>query len=99
MATVHQLRHPANGDAALGAGEPAARWRGRARCRGLDPHLFFPEDEEGGDAERAKEVCADCAVREPCLQEAMTATEAYGVWGGTTPRDRRRMIRRARRSA
>jgi WhiB family redox-sensing transcriptional regulator len=99
MATVHQLRHPANGAAALGAEEPSARWRDRARCRGLDLSLFFPENEEGADAESAKEVCAACPVREECLQDAMAAKEAYGVWGGTTPRDRRRMLRRSRRSA
>jgi WhiB family redox-sensing transcriptional regulator len=99
MATVHQLRHPANGDAAVGADGPDEGWRVRAGCRGLDPGLFFPEDEEGPGAERAQEVCATCPVREQCLQTALATKEAYGIWGGTTPRDRRRTMRRSRRTA
>jgi WhiB family redox-sensing transcriptional regulator len=99
MATVHHLRHPANGDAAVGADAPDERWRLRASCRGLDPALFFPEDEEGQGAERAQQVCATCPVREQCLQTALVTKEAYGVWGGTTPRDRRRIVRRSRRTA
>jgi WhiB family redox-sensing transcriptional regulator len=99
MANAHQLRHPANGDAAVGAGLADERWRLRASCRGLDPALFFPGDEEGPGAERAQQVCATCPVREQCLQSALAAKEEYGVWGGTTPRDRRRIVRRSRRTA
>jgi WhiB family redox-sensing transcriptional regulator len=98
MVTVHQLRHPANGDAAVDADAPDERWRARASCRGLDPVLFFPEDDEGPGAERAQEVCATCPVREQCLQSALANKEGYGIWGGTTPRERRRLARRSRRS-
>jgi len=72
-------------------------WREAAACRGSDPSLFFPEDEDGEVVDDAKAVCAVCAVREQCLEYALEAREEYGVWGGTTPRERRRLLRRRRR--
>jgi WhiB family redox-sensing transcriptional regulator len=99
MAGIHQLRHPANGDDAVGTGGADGRWRVRASCRGLDPALFFPDSDEGPAAQRAQQVCMPCPVREQCLQEALGNKETYGIWGGTTPRDRRRILRRPRRTA
>lgn len=75
------------------------RWRHRARCRGLATVLFFPVDEDGPEAETAKAVCAECAVTKECLDAALKGKEDYGVWGGTTPRERRRRRRRDRRTA
>lgn len=59
-------------------------------CRGVDPHMFFPE--RGEDTRPAKAVCFGCQVREECLQYAL-ATRNPGIWGGTSDRDRRRMRR------
>lgn len=72
-------------------------WREAAACRGTDPNLFFPEEEDGEVVDEAKAVCAACAVREQCLESALEAREQYGVWGGTTPLERRRLLRRRRR--
>jgi WhiB family transcriptional regulator, redox-sensing transcriptional regulator len=74
-------------------------WRQYARCLGADPELFYPppESEDGGEA--AKEICAVCPVREPCLEHAITAREKQGVWGGLDERERRRLVRQRRRSA
>ena len=72
-------------------------WNTRAACRGLDPLIFFPATEE--EAEVAKDVCAACDVRESCLEHALGAREREGVWGGCTERERRRIIRRRRRTA
>ena len=72
-------------------------WRHQAACRGLDPDLFFPGDEEPGEA--AKAVCERCPVRRPCLEWALATREKEGVWGGRDERDRRRMLRQTRRSA
>lgn len=72
-------------------------WRQFARCKGSDPNVFFPPDED--DAEEAKAICALCPVREACLEYALVAREKLGVWGGTTARERRRILRRRRRSA
>lgn len=72
-------------------------WERRAACRGLDPTIFYPVSEE--DAVEAKAVCAACGVQETCLEYALGERERDGVWGGATERERRRIIRRRRRSA
>lgn len=73
--------------------DPLAEWKDEALCRNVDPALFFPEGGESPDG--AKEVCRGCPVVEECLRYAL-ANHEFGVWGGTTERDRRRM-RRAKR--
>ncbi|HZJ26878.1 MAG TPA: WhiB family transcriptional regulator [Acidimicrobiia bacterium] len=92
-------RHPANdqGGSAAPADEPA--WRDLASCRGLGPALFYAEEEDGEDVREAKALCGECSVRRQCLEQALAANERYGVWGGTTPRERRRLRRLHRKSA
>jgi WhiB family transcriptional regulator, redox-sensing transcriptional regulator len=65
-------------------------------CRGTDPDIFFPD--RGQSLEPAKRMCADCVVRDECLEHALTSGERFGVWGGTSERERRR-LRRTRRIA
>ncbi len=72
-------------------------WRELGACRGLEPSIFYPEDDD--DAMDAKAVCGECAVRVACLEFALRAREKQGVWGGATERERRRIIRQRRRSA
>jgi WhiB family redox-sensing transcriptional regulator len=72
-------------------------WRQHAACRGLDPEVFYPVSDE--EAEVAKAVCAECAVRQLCLEHALAVREKDGVWGGATERERRRIIRQRRRTA
>lgn len=72
-------------------------WRQHAACRGLDPEIFYPAAEEDSDV--AKAICAQCPVAEACLEYALAAREHEGVWGGTTARERRRIIRQRRKSA
>ena len=73
-------------------------WRERGRCKGVDPEVFYPEDEED-DALDAKGICATCPVRETCLEHAIAVREKAGVWGGYTARERRRLIRQRRRAS
>jgi len=68
-------------------------WREEAACRGMDPALFFPGPDE--DPERALAVCRTCPVRDECLEWAIAAHERYGIWGGTTEQERRRLARRS----
>lgn len=56
-----------------------------AACRGLDPELFYAES--GAAIVRAKSLCGQCEVRERCLEWAIRREE-FGVWGGTTARER-----------
>ena len=72
-------------------------WRMRGACHGLDPSIFFPDDDEQADV--AKEICDECDVRVACLEYALAMRERDGVWGGATERERRRIIRQRRRSA
>jgi WhiB family redox-sensing transcriptional regulator len=69
-------------------------WSHKASCLAVDPELFFPISPEGlghAQMERAKVVCHDCPVRQPCLDYALTTGQAYGVWGGTDPAQRREL--------
>jgi len=72
-------------------------WRQKAACRGVDPDIFFPVSDE--EAEDAKAICRSCPVQAACLEWALDSREKDGVWGGATERERRRILRRRRRSA
>lgn len=76
-----------------------ATWRKRAACRGIDVEVFYPLTEEEADAAPAKAICAECPVRQPCLEHALSHREREGVWGGATERERRRILRQRRKSA
>lgn len=72
-------------------------WRDRAACLGIDPQVFYPTTDE--EADEARRVCDQCAVKDECLEYALAHREKDGVWGGATERDRRRIIRQRRRAA
>ena len=76
-----------------------ATWRKRAACRGIDVEIFYPVTEDDADAAEAKAICEDCPVRHACLEHALANRERAGVWGGTTERERRRIVRQRRKSA
>jgi hypothetical protein len=63
----------------------------RAACFGIEPDVFFPISEE--DAVPALAFCGACRIREECLSWALKNGERYGVWGGTTEQQRRRLQR------
>ena len=73
-------------------------WRRQAACKGLDPTIFYPSDDED-ECLDAKAVCAQCPVVDLCLEHALGVREKEGIWGGCTERERRRIIRQRRRSA
>ena len=55
--------------------------------------IFFPE--KGGSSREAKRICSECPVRIECLNYALRRDERYGVWGGMSERERRRLKRMA----
>jgi WhiB family transcriptional regulator, redox-sensing transcriptional regulator len=65
-------------------------WRTRGVCSGGDPETFFPAPNEPADA--AVALCRSCDVQGPCLAWALEVGDCHGVWGGTTPRERRAML-------
>ncbi|MBP91709.1 MAG: transcriptional regulator [Acidimicrobiaceae bacterium] len=68
-------------------------WQEYSNCLGVDPDLFFPE--RGASTREAKDVCRACVVRTDCLEFALQNGEKFGIWGGMSERERRR-IRRQR---
>jgi len=75
--------------ARFSAGE--RRWQEEANCLGVDPDLFFPE--RGASTRKAKSVCRSCEVRADCLEYALAHGEKFGIWGGLSERERRRVRR------
>src|SRR5579864_6828015 len=71
-------------------GQQDRDWQSRANCMGVDPDLFFPE--RGASTREAKEVCRGCVVREDCLEFALANGEKFGIWGGLSERERRRVL-------
>jgi len=68
-------------------------WQVDALCAQTDPEAFFPE--KGGSTRDAKRVCSSCEVRGECLEYALQNDERFGIWGGLSERERRRLRRRA----
>ena len=75
--------------------EPAEEpdWQERALCAQTDPEAFFPE--KGGSTREAKRICSGCEVRAECLEYALANDERFGIWGGLSERERRRLRRAA----
>lgn len=71
---------------------PRENWQDQANCLGVDPDIFYPE--RGESHEEAKKVCNGCIVRADCLSYALQRREKYGIWGGTSERERRRIQRK-----
>jgi len=65
-------------------------WRTRGLCQSVDPETFFPAPSEPADAAIA--LCRTCDVQGPCLAWALDVGDCHGVWGATTPRERRAML-------
>jgi WhiB family redox-sensing transcriptional regulator len=74
-------------------------WRHQAACKDQDPEYWFPVDAPGRTPahRRAISICQSCPVQEECLTWALDNHEFYGIWGGTTARQRADM-RRDRRA-
>lgn len=80
----------------LDGGQDAAEepdWQERALCAQTDPEAFFPE--KGGSTREAKRICSGCDVRAECLDYALAHDERFGIWGGLSERERRRLRRPA----
>lgn len=66
-------------------------WQDQALCAQTDPEAFFPE--KGGSTREAKRICKACPVRDDCLEFALEHDERFGIWGGLSDRERRRLKR------
>lgn len=85
---VRKLRRASNPAPVLSIEHPP--WMDGALCTQFDPESFYPE--KGGSTQIAKAVCASCDVQEQCLKFACDRDERFGVWGGLSERERRRLL-------
>ena len=67
------------------------QWQERGLCAQTDPEAFFPE--KGGSTREAKRICQGCEVKDRCLEYALANDERFGIWGGLSERERRRLKR------
>lgn len=72
-------------------------WRDDALCAQTDPEIFYPD--RGGSTREAKSVCANCTVSAECLDSAIANDERFGLWGGLSERDRRKVAKANREQA
>lgn len=72
-------------------------WQADAACRGADTSVFFPRSE--ADAAAAKAICDTCPVAHECLEWAIETRQPEGVFGGLTPIERHRVVRRRQKAA
>ena len=77
----------------IGLETDAQSWQEQALCAETDPEAFFPE--KGGSTREAKKICTGCEVKAQCLEYALANDERFGIWGGLSERERRRLRRRA----
>ncbi len=77
----------------LGAHGEAAdtSWMNSGKCREYPPNTFFPSDSVGVSI--ARRICAVCPMKAICLEYALDNQIEHGIWGGTSERARRRMVR------
>lgn len=73
--------------------DSALAWQADALCAQTDPEAFFPE--KGGSTREAKRICDSCEVRSECLEYALQNDERFGIWGGLSERERRKLRKRA----
>jgi WhiB family transcriptional regulator, redox-sensing transcriptional regulator len=81
----------------LGGDDIDLGWADRALCAQTDPDAFYPE--KGKSTTAAKRTCMACEVRTECLEYALENEERWGVWGGTSEHQRRKMQRERKHAA
>jgi WhiB family redox-sensing transcriptional regulator len=80
-------------DGRIVADDNPLAWQTDSLCAQTDPEAFFPE--KGGSTRDAKKICSSCEVRAHCLEYALENDERFGIWGGLSERERRKLRKRA----
>ncbi|MET0590251.1 MAG: WhiB family transcriptional regulator [Naasia sp.] len=73
--------------------DDALAWQADSLCAQTDPEAFFPE--KGGSTREAKKICTSCEVKTQCLEYALQNDERFGIWGGLSERERRKLRKQA----
>lgn len=69
-----------------------SNWNLKGLCKNFETDLFYPEPGESEKSKKACSVCKNCPVRAECLTEALENSEQFGIWGGFTLRQRRKIL-------
>lgn len=69
-------------------------WDPAALCNQTDPEAFYPD--KGDSPKDAKRVCNNCEISPKCLAWALLTNQQFGVWGGLTAIQRRKLKRKER---
>lgn len=80
-----------------GSGQNGLDWQEAAKCKGRNSEIFYPQ--RGVPTASAKSLCKDCRVKQECLEYAIVHDERFGIWGGLSERERKKVIRERRRMA
>lgn len=72
-------------------------WQEQARCKGRNSAVFYPQ--RGVPTASARALCKECPVKAECLSYALENDERFGIWGGLSERERRKLQRERRRIA
>lgn len=68
------------------------KWQEKAACKGEKTQMFYPKN--GIGVHEAIQICDECIVRDECLDYATTNEENFGIWGGKSERQRRKINRK-----
>jgi hypothetical protein len=79
-------------EALLGELVRRPEWHRQAACRGVGADAFII-DRGAQYEDSVRQLCAGCSVRQECLETALANADTTGLWGGTTPTERRQMRR------
>lgn len=74
-------------------------WVRQALCAGLNPNLFFRDEHATTTYSEARSICARCPVTRECLTWALDTNTDHGIFGGLSPRERKRLQPERRRHA
>ena len=67
-------------------------WSQGASCYGINDDTFFPGDNgEGASLSAMHRTCFDCRVKDECRLAGLG--EDFGIWGNSSPTERRAMRR------
>jgi WhiB family redox-sensing transcriptional regulator len=72
-------------------------WTNTAACKGAT-EIFYPERGDNVSARKAKKICANCPIKQKCLEYALYHNERIGIWGGLTDRERERLKKQLKTS-
>ena len=66
-------------------------WVSEAACKGVDVNVFHPVRGVGmhEDQSLATRYCAECPVKQSCLEYAVKGLIKVGIWGGLSSKQRR----------